>query len=174
VLSDLSRVLDATLHLDRVELAVLLRLVVEAARSLCGSRFGAIWVLDETRTNLSEFIRVGDRSGGGDGFGEAIGQTQSDGPPTAGTFGEPFPLRLAQLGHMSTIMASSPAHEGVTSVLRSPIDVHGQFSGSLDLAVKEESLDFNAEDDLVLRVLATAAGIAVENARRREETEGTL
>jgi GAF domain-containing protein len=176
--STLSRTLDATLHLgNQVELAVLLRLVVEAARSLCGARFGAIWVLDEQRTMLSEFIHTGRRSGGGggSGFGEAIGQTLPDGQPPARLASDPVLVRLVHLDledHPHTI-GFPRAHPDTAPFLRFPINVHGQSSGSLYLTEKEQfALEFTDDDEVTVTVLAMAAGIAVENARSLEHAEG--
>jgi GAF domain-containing protein len=169
--STLSRTLDATLHLSKqVELEVLLRLVVEVARSLCGSRFGAIWVLDEQRTMLSEFIHTGRRLGGGVGVGEAIGRTPPDGRSPAGYPSDPVLVRLVQLDledhpHSNGCPA---AHPDTVPFLRFPIDVHGMCSGSLYLAEKTSSAEFTHDDEVTATVLSMAAGIAVENARRVE------
>jgi len=168
----LSRTLDAALHLgNQVELAVLLRLVIEAARSLCSAGFGALWVLDEQRTMLSEFIHTDRRSGDGDGFGEAIGQAQPDGRPAAEQARDPILVRLVHLdleAHPDK-MAFRRAHPDTGPFLRFPINVHGQSSGSLYLTEKDYSPEFTDDDEVLATVLAMAAGIAVEAARRFEQ-----
>jgi GAF domain-containing protein len=167
--STLSRTLDATLHLGKqVELEVLLRLVVEVARSLSGARFGAICVLDEQRTMLSEFIHTGRRLGGG--VGEALGRSPSEGRSAAGYPSDPVLVRLVQLeledhSHGNGCPA---AHPDTGPFLRFPIDVHGLCSGSLYLAEKTSSAEFTHDDEVTATVLSMAAGIAVENARRVE------
>jgi GAF domain-containing protein len=170
--STLSRTLDAALHLgNEVELAVLLRLVVETARSLCSARFGALWVLDEQRTMLCEFIHTGRRSGGGGGFGEAIGRTPPDGRPPAGLTSDPFLVRLVHLDlddHPHR-MGFPRVHPDTAPFLRFPINVHGQSSGSLYLTEPDCSPEFTDDDEVLATVLAMAAGIAVENARRFEQ-----
>ena len=56
----LRRVLDATLLIEAdLELPALLRHVIDEARSMTSARFGAIGVLNEDRSALSEFITVG-------------------------------------------------------------------------------------------------------------------
>ena len=56
----LRRVLDAVLLIEAdLELPVLLRHVTEEACAMTGARYGALGVLDETRTALAEFITVG-------------------------------------------------------------------------------------------------------------------
>jgi hypothetical protein len=175
--SALSRTLDVTLHLgNQVELEVLLRLVVEVARSLCGARFAAIWVLDEQRAMLSEFIQAGRRSGGC--VGAALGRTPSNGllpnglSPNglspAGFPSDPVLVQLVQLDleDHSPRDDSAPAHRATVPFLRFPIDVHGLCSGSLYLTEKNNSAAFNDHDDVTGTVLSMAAGIAVENARR--------
>ena len=170
--STLSRTLDAALHLgNEVELAVLLRLVVEVARSLCSACFGALWVLDEQRTMLSEFIHTDRRSGDG-GFGEAIGQALPDGRPTAGHTSDPILVRLVHLDledHPDKV-GFRRAHPDTGSFLRFPINVHGQSSGSLYLTERDYSPEFTDDDEVLATVLAMAAGIAVEDARRVEQT----
>ena len=50
----LRRVLEATLLLESdLELPVLLRHVIEEARSMTGARYGALGVLNDDRTSLS-------------------------------------------------------------------------------------------------------------------------
>jgi GAF domain-containing protein len=164
--STLSRTLDATLHLgQQVELAVLLRLVVETACSLCGARFGAIWVLDEQRTMLSEFIHTGRRSGGG--FGEAIGRTPPDGRPPAGLTSDPALVRLVQLDleDQPHDIGRFPADSDMAPFLRFPINVNGQSSGSIYLTEKDDLPEFTEDDEVVMTLLAMAGGVAVENAR---------
>jgi GAF domain-containing protein len=170
VSSTLSRTLDATLHLGKqVELGVLLRLVVETARSLCSARFGAIWVLDEQRTMLSEFIHTGRRPGGC-GFGEAIGRTPPDGRPRAALTSDPVLVRLVQLDLQDRPQSIGffPAHSDAPPFLRFPINVDGQSSGSVYLTEKQDRPEFTEDDEVLMTVLAMAAGVAVENARRLE------
>jgi GAF domain-containing protein len=168
--STLSRTLDATLHLGKqVELEVLLRLVVEVARSLCGARFGAIWVLDQQHTMLSEFIHTGRRLGGD--VGEAIGWIPSDGLSHAGFPSDPVLVRLVQLDLEDHAHGNGcpAAHPDTLPFLRLPIDVHGLCSGSLYLTEKNSSAEFTHDDEVTATVLSMAAGIAVENARRFEQ-----
>ena len=52
--------LDAVLLIEAdLELPVLLRHVTEEACAMTGARYGALGVLDESRTHLAEFITVG-------------------------------------------------------------------------------------------------------------------
>ena len=56
----LRRLLDAVLTIGSdLDLASVLSRIVEAAVDLVGARYGALGVLDENGTGLSEFITVG-------------------------------------------------------------------------------------------------------------------
>ena len=91
----LRRVLEATLLLEAdLELPVLLRHFIEEARSMTGARYGALGVLNDDRTALSEFLTVGlepDEE-------QRIGAR----PTGRGVLGllitDPRPLRLSNLG----------------------------------------------------------------------------
>jgi two-component system sensor histidine kinase DevS len=60
-------------------------------------------------------------------------------------------------------------HTDTAPYLRFPINVHGQSSGSLYLTKKDDSSEFTDDEEVQATVLAMAAGIAVENARRLEQ-----
>src|SRR5437764_1023019 len=91
----LRRLLDAVLSISSdLDLESALRRIVEAAVELVDARYGALGVLDEARTGLSEFITVGVS----DEQRAAIGA-----PPRGhGILGllilDPRPLRLPDLG----------------------------------------------------------------------------
>jgi GAF domain-containing protein len=56
----LRRILDALLLIEGdLDLSVLLRHVVDEARSMTGARYGALGVLNADRSTLAEFITVG-------------------------------------------------------------------------------------------------------------------
>ncbi|HYA67858.1 MAG TPA: hypothetical protein VED63_03905, partial [Acidimicrobiales bacterium] len=56
----LRRLLDAVMSVaSDLDLATVLQRIIEAARELAGARYGALGVLDPTRTYLAEFITVG-------------------------------------------------------------------------------------------------------------------
>jgi signal transduction histidine kinase len=56
------------------------------------------------------------------------------------------------------------------SVLGAPIRVRGELFGNLYLTEKRGGGEFTEDDDIVLKGLAAAAGVAVENARLFEES----
>src|SRR2546428_527643 len=65
----------------------------------------------------------------------------------------------------STINRKPPALAGA------PVTARGQVFGNIYLAEKQGPPQFTAEDEAALLVLATQAGVAIENARLYEETK---
>src|ERR1700730_13636501 len=91
----LQRLVQAVLMMEAdVELPILLRHLVEEACSLVEARYGALGVLNESRTDLEQFVTVGLS----DAEELAIGPR----PTGRGVLGilitDPIPLRLADLG----------------------------------------------------------------------------
>lgn len=91
----LRRVLEATLLLEAdIEIRVLLHHFIEEAQSMTGARYGALGVLNDDRTALSDFLTVGL---------EAEEEQRIGARPTGqGVLGllirDPRPLRLSNLG----------------------------------------------------------------------------
>jgi two-component system sensor histidine kinase DevS len=97
--------------------------------------------------------------------------TLHDGRPAAGLTPDPILVRLVHLDledHPHTT-GFRRAHPDTGPFLRFPINVHGQSSGSLYLTEKDYSPEFTDDDEVLATVLAMAAGIAVEDARRFEQ-----
>jgi signal transduction histidine kinase len=166
--SKLRRVLEASLLIERdLELPVLLRHVVEEARSMTGARFGALGVLNDDRTSLSEFITVG------------LGQdeeTRIGARPTGrGVLGlliaDPKPLRLANLNAHAKSFGFPPNHPPMSSFLGVPIKVRDEVYGNLYLTDKIGWTEFTSDDLALVEVLAIAAGIAIENARLHQQVQ---
>src|SRR5271166_2973281 len=116
----LRRVLDAVLLIEAdLELPVLLRHVIQEACAMTGARYGALGVLDESRTHLAEFITVGlepDQE-------EEIGAR----PTGRGVLGllvaNPEPLRLSHLSEHEESLGFPAGHPPMTSFLGVPIKV---------------------------------------------------
>jgi signal transduction histidine kinase len=158
----LRRVLEATLLLEAdLELAVLLRHVVEEARSLTGARYGALGVLNDEGTALAEFITVG--------LTEDEEKQIGARPTGRGVLGlliqDPRPLRLASLGSHPDSYGFPPNHPPMSSFLGVPIKVRGEVYGNLYLTDKIGWSEFTRDDEALVEALAIAAGVAVENAR---------
>jgi len=149
---------DVGSHLD---LPTVLRRIVRTATELVDARYGALGVLDPTGTSLSQFITVGLS----DGEIREIG----DHPRGQGILGllitDPEPIRLPDLTRHPDSFGFPPGHPPMTSFLGVPICVQGQVFGNLYLTDKQSGSEFSATDEELAVGLATAAGVAVDNAR---------
>ena len=164
----LRRVLEASLLIERdLELPVLLRHVVEEARSMTGACYGALGVLDDARTALSEFITVGL---------EPDEEARIGARPTGqGVLGmliaHPVPLRLANLNTDPKSFGFPAHHPPMSSFLGVPIKVRDEVYGNLYLTDKIGWSEFTNDDLALVEVLALAAGIAIENARLHQQVQ---
>jgi nitrate/nitrite-specific signal transduction histidine kinase len=164
----LRRILDAMLLIEGdLDLSVLLRHVVDEARSMTGARYGALGVLNADRSALVEFITVG--------LGpDEVAQIGSL-PTGKGVLGvliaEPVPLRLARIDSHAESYGFPPSHPPMTSLLGVPVKVRGEIYGNLYLTDKIGWSEFTREDEALVGALAVAAGIAIENARLHQRVQ---
>jgi signal transduction histidine kinase len=163
--SNLRRVLEATLLIEAdIDLAALLRHVVEEARSMTGARYGALGVLSDDRTEFSEFITVGLEPQEEDRIGAR--------PTGRGVLGlliaDPRPLRLSKLGIHADSFGFPPNHPPMTSFLGVPIKLRDEVYGNLYLTDKIGWSEFTDDDVALIETLAIAAGIGIENSRLHE------
>ena len=144
-----------------LSLPVLLRRIVEAACTLVRARYGALGVLDDAGKGLSQFVNVGLDQEAVDAIGHL--------PEGHGILGllivEPEPLRLADLTTHPESYGFPAHHPSMKTFLGVPIRVRNQVFGNLYLTEKAGGEEFTTEDEELVRTLATAAGIAIENAR---------
>ncbi|WP_026401535.1 GAF domain-containing sensor histidine kinase [Actinomadura rifamycini] len=147
-------------------LETVLRRIIEAATTLVDARYGALGVIGDDRERLVRFVTVG-VSGGKI---EEIG----DWPDGHGILGllikDPRPIRLADLEEHPESFGIPPGHPPMHSFLGVPIRVRDEVFGNLYLTEKAGGGAFEDEDEVVVTALATAAGVAIENARLYEET----
>jgi signal transduction histidine kinase len=158
----LQALLDAVLLIESdVELPAVLRHIVEVACSLVDARYGALGVIDETGTSLTEFVTVGFDQETIDAIGHL--------PEGAGILGllilDPNPIRLADLSHHPDSAGFPPGHPPMRSFLGVPVKIGDRVFGNLYLAEKLRAAEFSEGDKELISALASAAGIAVENAR---------
>ena len=158
----LRRLLDAVLTVGSdLDLATVLHRIIESAADLVDARYGALGVLDPTRTHLSEFITVGLD----DDARAAIG----DLPHGHGILGllivDPKPMRLPDLHEHPDSYGFPPNHPPMTSFLGVPIMVRGEAFGNLYLTDKTSAEVFSDIDEELVVALAAAAGVAIDNAR---------
>ncbi|MFD7432155.1 GAF domain-containing protein [Streptomyces sp. NPDC059818] len=152
--------LGAVLAVGReLELDQVLRHIVESAVALVDAQYGALGVIGVGQ-RLSQFITVGFD----DAQVAAIGRL----PEGHGLLGElirnPEPLRLRELSTHPASYGFPPNHPPMDTFLGVPIWVRGEVFGNIYLAEKHGGGQFAAEDEEVLKTLAVAAGVAIDNA----------
>lgn len=150
--------------LAETELETVLERVLSAARELTGAQYAALGVLDSSRRELERFITVG--------IDEETRRDLGDPPRGHGVLGElirePKALRLPDVGMHPRSYGFPIGHPPMTTFLGVPILIDGQAWGNLYLTDKHDG-DFSADDEQAVTMLASWAGIAIENARRLDE-----
>jgi|RhiMethySRZTD1v2_1073278.scaffolds.fasta_scaffold00968_12 two-component system, NarL family, sensor histidine kinase DevS len=168
----LRRLLEAVMALgSELSLPVVLRRIVEIATELVDARYGALGVLDRSRTGLAEFITVGIDDEGI----AAIGHL----PEGHGILGKLIidnrPLRLPDLTRHPDSYGFPPGHPPMTSFLGVPVWVRGgDVFGNLYLTEKAGGDEFTDVDEELVVGLAAAAGVAIENARLHERAQHVM
>jgi signal transduction histidine kinase len=155
-----SSLLEAVMSVGQeLDLPQVLRRIVEAAVTLVNAEYGALGVVEGSR--LSEFLT----SGLTEEQIRAIGPY----PSGHGILGElirhPRPLRLTDISEHPASYGFPERHPPMHTFLGVPIRVRDEVFGNLYLTEKRGGGDFDGEDETVLRTLAVAAGVAIENAR---------
>ncbi len=158
----LRRLLAAVLMISsNAQLPDLLRHLVEEACSLVDARYGALGVLNESRTGLEQFLTVG--------LSEEQEATIGPRPTGRGVLGllitDPVPLRLADLATHPLSFGFPDGHPPMTSFLGVPVRVRDDVYGNLYLTDKIGADAFSDEDEALAEALAMAAGVAIENNR---------
>jgi signal transduction histidine kinase len=158
----LNELLDAILTIGSdLDLAAMLGRIVQSATELSGATYGALGVLDSTRTRLSQFITVG--------VDEEARARIGDLPEGHGILGllivDAKPLRLPDLREHPESYGFPPNHPPMRSFLGVPIRVRDEVFGNLYLTDKQGADEFTSVDEALVVGLASAAGVAIENAR---------
>ena len=153
---------------SELSLDAVLQRIVELAVHITDARYGALGVLGADG-QIEEFVTEGvtpeERA--------AIG----DPPAGHGLLGliisEGRPLRIDDIASDPRSAGFPPHHPPMRSLLGMPIVARGTIFGNIYLTEKRGSPTFTDDDELALQVLATQAGVAVENARLYAETQRT-
>ncbi|WP_399431186.1 GAF domain-containing protein [Streptomyces sp. WAC05374] len=160
--------LEAVVSVGReLDLAQVLRRIVEAAALLVDARYGALGVIGPDGRTLSQFLTVGLT----DEEIARIGHL----PEGHGLLGEiirkPEPLRLSELGAHPASYGFPAHHPPMRTFLGVPIRVRDEVFGNLYLTDKRGGQEFDAEDESVISTLSVAAGVAIDNARLYESSK---
>lgn len=150
-----------------LELGDVLDRIVRAAMELVRARYGALAVLDEHGEKVEEFVYHGMDAEAVERIGHY--------PEGLGILGvlirEPKPLRLSDIRSHPESYGFPRDHPPMRSFLGVPVLVREVVFGNLYLADKEGGSEFDDADENLLTALATAAGIAIENARLYQVTQ---
>ncbi|MEV1243422.1 GAF domain-containing protein [Nonomuraea sp. NPDC049750] len=148
-----------------LDLETVLRRIVRTATTLVDASYGALGVVGQDNT-LLEFIPVGLSE-------EEIARIEHW-PHGLGLLGllikDARPLRLKRISDHPESYGFPPGHPPMGSFLGVPIRVRDEVFGNLYLTEKRDGAEFDDEDEAIVIALATAAGVAVENARLYEQT----
>lgn len=144
----------ADLSLDSV-----LQTVVAGARSLIGTRYGAISVIDDggrIRSFLTTGIpvevqaEIGDPPRGRGLLGVVLHQGER--------------LRLDDLSRDPRSEGFPPHHPAMKTLLAVPVQCKGPYRGNLYLSEKEDDTRFTPQDEETLARFAAQAAVAIDNA----------
>lgn len=150
---------------SELDLEAVLERIVELAVAITGARYGALGVLGEDAPRIERFITQGvteqERA--------AIGHL----PVGHGILGllirERRPMRIPEIGADPRSAGFPPNHPPMHSFLGAPVEALGQIFGNIYLTEKQGAPEFTDDDEAALVVLATQAGVAIENARLYDE-----
>jgi nitrate/nitrite-specific signal transduction histidine kinase len=143
------------------DLPSLLTHILAEARALTTARYGAISVLNDDGTALSELVTVGlspDEE-------MRIGYSPTGNGLLGTLVTAPGPVRLARLAEHPKSTAFPAHHPRMTSFLGVPIALRNINYGSLYLTDKVGTAEFTEDDEDVVSALAVVAGLALENDR---------
>ena len=157
----LRALLDAVVSLGTdLDLRSTLQRIVEAACALAGARYGALGIIGPDR-QLSDFITHGIDAETHAAIGEL--------PHGRGVLGllitDPRPLRMPDITRHPHSYGFPPNHPPMHSFLGVPVRTRDQIYGNLYLSEKQGAAEFTDDDEEIMVALATAAGVAIDNAR---------
>ncbi|MBE1583356.1 GAF domain-containing protein [Nonomuraea angiospora] len=148
-----------------LDLETVLRRIVETATKLVDAGYGALGVVGQ-ENSLIQFIPVGLSE-------EEIARIEHW-PHGLGLLGllikDARPLRLRRISDHPESYGFPPGHPPMGTFLGVPVRVRDEVFGNLYLTEKRGGGEFDEEDEAIVIALATAAGVAVENARLYEES----
>jgi signal transduction histidine kinase len=161
------RLLETGLALAaELSLPAALQRIVELAAELTGARYGALGVLGRDGV-ITEFITTGVS----DTERAAIGHI----PVGRGILGvlidDARPLRLHDIAEDPRSVGFPANHPPMQSFLGAPVTARRHVYGNLYMTEKRDGEDFDADDERALILLATQAGVAIENAQLYEEAQ---
>ena len=153
--------LDAVVEIGSdLDLNATLRRVISAARRLTGARYGGLGVRAADGT-IGEFFH--------DGIDAATVALIGHPPVGKGLLGLPLyrpdALRIDELTDHAAAVGFPEHHPRMRAFLGVPITIRGRVFGSIYLTDDRPECVFAESDEIAVRALASAAGVAIDNAR---------
>lgn len=151
-----------------LDLEVTLRTIVHTALELMDARYGALGVRGHHggRHELVEFVHEGIDADTRAKIGAL--------PQGRGVLGllidEPTPIRLDNITDHPASVGFPPGHPPMRTFLGVPIRIRDEVYGNLYLTEKNTGQPFSEDDEVLAQALASAAGIAIDNARLYEQS----
>ena len=151
-----------------------LRTIAHTAIELVDARYGALGVLGDDRVRgddheLFAFVYEGIDAH----TREMIGPL----PAGRGVLGvlidDPQPIRLDDIAQHPASVGFPPHHPPMRTFLGVPVRVRGEVFGNLYLTEKQNGQPFSDDDEVLVKALAAAAGIAIDNARLYERSQAS-
>lgn len=145
------------------DLQASLKRLVENAVAISGATYGALGALGKDGS-LQEFTYVG--------ISEETADEIASFPEGKGLLGHllthPVALRVNPIKSHPASVGFPEGHPSMVSFLGVPIRIRDEIYGSLYLTEKRGGEDFTEEDEQLVTALASAAGVAIDNARGQE------
>src|SRR6266702_6290076 len=162
-----AKLIEAGLALaSELSLPAVLQRIIELAVEGTGARYGALGVLGP-EGKILEFVTTGVTAEEREHIGHL--------PIGKGILGllitEARPMRLPDISADPRSVGFPPNHPPMHSFLGAPVKAGGKVFGNIYLTEKQGAPEFSEEDERALVVLASQAGIAVENARLYVESQ---
>jgi signal transduction histidine kinase len=150
-----------------LDLHSVLNRIVESACRITQARYGALGVLDPTGRGLADFVTYG--------ITEEEHRAIGDLPRGRGILGllirRPQAVRLEHLAEHADAFGFPPNHPPMDSFLGVPVRIRGTVFGNLYLTEKQGGNSFTEQDEMLVGVVASAAGFVIENARAYAQSE---
>ncbi len=147
-----------------VDLELVLRHIVAAAKELVNARYAALGVIQDGR--LVRFLH--------EGMDPDLVHRIGDLPQGKGVLGalvdDPHPVRLREIADHPASVGFPANHPPMHAFLGVPIKVGDRVFGNLYLTEKITGGEFSRDDEDLVTALAAAAAVAVENATLFAET----
>ncbi|HEY5857164.1 MAG TPA: GAF domain-containing sensor histidine kinase [Aldersonia sp.] len=149
---------------SELDLDVTLRAVVHSAIELVDARYGALGVRGDGH-DLVEFVYEGID----EGTRNLIGPLPGGKGVLGALIDDPRPIRIEDISRHPASVGFPPHHPPMKTFLGVPVRVRDEVFGNLYLTEKAGGRPFTVDDEILVRALAAAAGIAIENSRLYEQ-----